>query len=113
MDRKFRLTNSSDFKRVRHTGQSFAHPFVLLIVSTNQLDHVRIGFTAGKLVGNAVQRNRAKRRMREVFRLLLPQVSPGWDVIAIAKPAILSASWDELQSAISSKLVQAGLIDAG
>lgn len=112
MDRRYRLTNSSDFKRVRHTGQSFAHPFVLLIVSKNQLDHARFGFTAGKSVGNAVQRNRAKRRLREAFRLLLPRITPGWDVVAIARPAISGASWEELQKAISTKLDQAGLIDA-
>jgi len=113
MDRRYRLTNSSDFKRVRHTGQSFAHPLVLLIVSKNQLDHARFGFAAGKSVGNAVERNRAKRRLREALRLLLPRIVPGWDVIAIARPAILSAPWDELISVISTKLDQAGLIDAG
>jgi ribonuclease P protein component len=113
MNRRYRLTNSSDFKRVRHTGQSFAHPLVLLIVSKNQLDHARFGFTAGKSVGNAVERNRAKRRLREAFRLLLPRIAPGWDVIAIARPTILSATWDELISVISTKLDRAGLIDAG
>lgn len=113
MDRRHRLTNSSDFKRVRHTGQSFAHPFVLLIVSENQLDHARFGVSASRSVGNAVQRNRAKRRLREAFRIFLPQISPGWDIVAIARPALLDASWEKLQRALLSKLSQAGLIDAG
>lgn len=113
MDRRYRLTNSSDFKRVRHTGQSFAHPLVLLIVSKNQLDHARFGIAAGKSVGNAVQRNRAKRRLREALRILLPQITPGWDIVAIARPTLLNASWDELQNVVSKKLGQAGLIDAG
>jgi ribonuclease P protein component len=113
MDRRYRLTNSSDFKRVRHTGQSFAHPLVLLIVSENQLDHARIGITAGRSVGNAVQRNRAKRRLREAFRSNLPDISPGWDIVAIARPALLNASWEKLQHVILTKLKQAGLIDAG
>lgn len=113
MNRRYRLTNSSDFKRVRQSGQSFAHPLVLLIVSENQLDHARFGFTAGKSVGNAVQRNRAKRRLREAFRIVLPRITPGWDVVAIARPELLNASWDDLQHVIMSKLNQAGIIDAG
>jgi ribonuclease P protein component len=112
MDRRYRLTNSSEFKRVRHTGQSFAHPLVLLIVSKNQLDHARFGVTAGKPVGNAVQRNRAKRRLREVFRILLPRISSGWDIVAIARPAMLDVPWAELQSVVETKLDRAGLIDA-
>jgi ribonuclease P protein component len=113
MDRRYRLTNSSDFKRVRHTGQSFAHPLVLLVISKNQLDHTRFGFTAGKTVGNAVERNRAKRRLREAFRILLPRIAPGWDIVAIARPASRTASWDDVQQALRNKLDQAGLIDAG
>ena len=112
MDRRHRLTNSSDFKRVRHTGQSFAHPLVLLIVSENQLDHARFGVSAGRSVGNAVQRNRAKRRIREAMRKSLPEIAPGWDIVAVARPAILEASWDTLLKAVSTKLTQAGLIDA-
>jgi ribonuclease P protein component len=113
MNRRYRLTNSSDFKRVRHTGQSFAHPLVLLIVSKNQHDYARFGFTAGKAVGNAVQRNRAKRRLREAFRILLPRIAPGWDIVAIARPALLDAAWQDIQHVITSQLDQAGLIDAG
>jgi ribonuclease P protein component len=64
-------------------------------------------------VGNAVQRNRAKRRLREAFRIVHPRIVPGWDIVAIARPALLNASWDDLQQVILSKLDQAGLIDAG
>ncbi|MGD2162419.1 MAG: ribonuclease P protein component [Anaerolineales bacterium] len=112
MDRRYRLTNSYDFKRVRHTGQSFAHPLVILIVSKNQLNHARFGFTAGKALGNAVRRNKAKRRLRETFRILLPRIAPGWDIIAIARPALLNASWQDLQHVIMDQLDRAGLFNA-
>ena len=47
---------------------------------------VRIGFTCSKKVGNAVARNRAKRRMREIARLTLPEIAqPGWDYVLIGR----------------------------
>lgn len=50
-------------------------------------DLTRIGFTASKKVGNAVMRNLAKRRMRELAReILVPNGRPGWDYVMVARP---------------------------
>ncbi len=50
-------------------------------------DKVQIGFTASKKIGNAVARNRAKRRLREVARAVLPRLAqPGWDYVLVARP---------------------------
>jgi ribonuclease P protein component len=47
---------------------------------------IRVGFTCSKKVGNAVARNRAKRRLREVARMVLPaQGKPGWDYVLIGR----------------------------
>ena len=70
MQRKLRLTRSTDFKRVRHDGKSTAHPFLVLIALENQLSITKVGVTAGRSVGNAVKRNRAKRLIRAALREL-------------------------------------------
>jgi ribonuclease P protein component len=50
---------------------------------------VRVGYTASKKTGNAVVRNRAKRRLREVARTVLPDLGhPGWDYVLVSKPGV-------------------------
>lgn len=53
---------------------------------------VRVGFTCSKKLGNAVARNRAKRRLREVARLALPGLAhPGWDYVLVGRPGITAS----------------------
>lgn len=110
MQRKFRLTRSTDFKRVRRTGKSYAHPFVVLVVQASEAPRVRVGVTAGRSVGGAVQRNKAKRLLREAIRPLLPQLVSGWDLILIARPALASSSLQEIRHALAGLLRRAQIL---
>jgi ribonuclease P protein component len=107
---RFRLTRSTDFKRVRRLGRSYANPLVVLVVSLNEADTSRIGVTASHSVGGAVQRNRAKRRLKACFEEFLPGIRPGRDLVAIARQPIVEAKYTVLRFAIASLLEQAGLM---
>ena len=116
MQRSFRLTRSEDFKRVRRSGKSYAHPLVVLIALNSEKNNqpgVRVGVAAGKSVGTAVHRNRAKRLLREAMRTLLPSIASiasGSDLILIARPALAAASFTEVREALQTLLQRAKLI---
>ena len=110
MQRKFRLTRSDDFKRVRRSGKSYAHPLVILVVQRNEQDTVRVGITAGRATGTAVHRNRAKRLLREAMRTLIPNTASHADVLLIARPALASASLADTRQAVQTLLQRAQLV---
>jgi ribonuclease P protein component len=110
VQRKFRLTRSEDFKRVRRSGKSYAHPLVVLIVQNNDQPRVRVGVAAGKTVGTAVYRNRTKRLLREAIRSLIPNIASGLDLILIARPALGSASLADTQRALLNLLQRAKIL---
>jgi ribonuclease P protein component len=107
---KYRLTRSTDFKRVRRTGKSYAHPFVVLMVQASEAPRARVGVTAGRSVGGAVQRNRAKRLLREAMRPLLPDLLPGWDLVLIARPALPTKSLQDIRQVITGLLRRAQIM---
>jgi ribonuclease P protein component len=113
VQRKFRLTRSEDFKRVRRSGKSYAHPLVVLIALESEesgRSRVRVGVTAGRTVGTAVTRNRAKRILREVMRPLLPTIASNLDLILIARAGLASASLEDTSQAIHNLLKRAKII---
>lgn len=68
--------------------------------------HVGAGFTATRKIGNAVTRNRAKRRLREAARVLLPQLGkPGWDYVFIARMETADIAWPRLLDDMESALI--------
>lgn len=109
MNRRFRLTRSTDFKRVRRFGKSYAHPLVVLYALKSDQSNVRVAVTAGAKLGKAVQRNRARRLLREAMRHLLPHTLPGYDLILIARKPLVEARFQDAFQALTSLLQRAQL----
>jgi ribonuclease P protein component len=108
--RCFRLTRSNDFKRVRRSGKSYAHPLVVLYALKSEQPGLRVGVSAGLAVGNAVKRNRAKRLLRTAMSELLPQTASGSDLLLIARSPLPAADLQQTRAALSILLEHAGLI---
>ena len=112
MKRKFRLTHSNDYKRVRHSGKSYAHPLSIIIVGEGQEENPRVGIQVSKALGGAVQRNRVKRQLRAIISMALPSIKHNADIVVIPRGPASRATFQEIQSAVLGLLGRAGLFGA-
>ena len=101
-----RLKQRKDFLRLAHAKRVHSTSFVLQARDRGDAQALRVGFTCSKKVGNAVARNRAKRRLREIARLILPQFGQiGHDYVLIGRANVtattkFNALQDELLAAL-------------
>mgnify|MGYP002528544805 CR=1 FL=1 len=80
------LRNRSDFLLAARARRQSTKGLLLQARRRDNEEHIRIGYTCSKKVGNAVARNRAKRRLREVARAVLPiQGKAGWDYVLVGR----------------------------
>lgn len=105
-----RLRRARDFQSVYARGRSWSNQLLAVRVLPAGPDESRFGFAVGKRVGNAVVRNRVKRRLREAVRSLRP--AGGWDVVVIARPAAATAGFAELYGALGALLRRAQVVTA-
>ena len=85
------------------------HPQVVLYVSKNRLKATRVGLTATKKVGGAVQRNRARRVMREALYQNLSQNVGGYDIILVARAQTPALKSTQLAKTVGKLLKKAGI----
>jgi ribonuclease P protein component len=110
MKRAYRLRRPDQFRRVRREGRTFSSPLLTLNLVAGRRRRLRCGFVVTKQLGNAVRRNRVKRRVREAVRLVLPAISPGYDLVFVVRsPELLTLPFVELRQLIEQLLRRAGL----
>ena len=99
-----RILRSVDFQRVYEQGIRFTGRYFsafCLRLDRAASEGPRLGFTVPRAFGKAVKRNRARRRIRELLRVRLPEIACEWDIVVNPRRSALDASQEELQREVS------------
>lgn len=100
-----RITRRQDYLRVAGTRRKAVTPGLIVQIADGVPDQARFGITCSRKVGNAVQRNRAKRRLRALVRAVLgEQGSAGRDYVLIGRPATVERPYGDLLNDLSGAL---------
>lgn len=101
MKRRLRLTRQADFDRSIRGGRRLSSASLALFVRDNEVGRLRVGFAVSRRLGNAVVRNRVKRRLRELVRSVDGDGLSGQDVVIVARPPAADASYEALRKELS------------
>lgn len=112
MQKRHRLRKSKDFAATRREGKSWANNILVLVARRTDNECSRFGFSVSKRVGNAVVRNRIKRRLKEAARTeYLPRLSESWDLVVIARKDAANADSHRLNRSLRQLFRRAKIID--
>ena len=103
------LNTNSDFRRAYARGKVYTDPALVSYVLKNRAGICRIGITASKKIGNAVQRNRARRVIRAATEML-PAVRGGYDIVFVARTKTIRKKSTEIAKVMEQQLRSAGVI---
>lgn len=103
-----RIRNRKDYSRIYEQGVRDHSRRFTIITCPNKIGIRRLGLTVGKKVGNAVQRNRLKRLLREFFRLNKCRLPASQDIVIIAKRGISPVTYRDVCAELESCLINNG-----
>ena len=113
LNRPQRIRLESDYKKILARGHRVYSQFFTLFINQQTdptLQKSRFGFIASKKVGNAVTRNRTKRVIREIVRLKLAEIKPGFDVVLIISPKAVGQQYSVLETEVITSLKRGNLL---
>lgn len=110
MPRLVMLSRPHDFAAIQEGGASRSHPLLTARFRRTDFETTRFGLATGRALGGAVVRNRVRRRLREALRAMAPALQPGWDVLIIARPSIVTADHDTMVGALRRTLSKGGAL---
>ncbi len=106
-----KLKENRDFRRAYTRGASLVSPYVVVYYMKNRRNNIRLGITAGKKIGGAVSRNRAKRVITAAFRGCLLELSSGYDFVIVARTRILSVKSTVVKASLMKLFKKADLLE--
>ncbi len=104
------LNENKDFRRLYGRGKSKVHPALVTYVMKNRAGFCRVGITTSKKIGNAVERNRARRVIREAYRTLAPSITGHYDIVFVARTRTHHIKSTALTTVMAAQLTELGLI---
>ena len=110
MDKIVSICKNNEFRRAYARGKSYVTPLVVVYVVKNRRKEARVGITTSKKVGNAVQRNRSRRVLREAYRQLADRVKPGYDLVLVARGRTPFVKSTQVQRHLERQLWDAGVL---
>lgn len=108
--RCYSLKRNKEFRYAYRAGRSTGSKSMVLVYAKGKPDEIRIGFSVSKKLGNAVVRNRIKRRLREAITPLIPDIKKGYKLIIIAKPVIIDEKLPVIQASMRYMIKKANLL---
>ncbi len=100
MEKNKRLRSNRDFKKVYKRGKGYFNRNFSLIVKKNKLQGSRVGFSITKKHGNAVERNKLKRRLKEIVRHNFNLIPEGYDLVVVPKVNTKELNYQELEKSV-------------
>ena len=104
------LSSPQDFAALQERGTMRSHPLLAARFLRTDLETTRFGMATGRALGSAVVRNRIRRRLREAIRATAPSIQPGWDVLLIARPALVAADHVTLVTTLRRQVGRGGVL---
>jgi len=98
------LRKNYEFRRLYNKGKSAASQCAVIYCRKNGKDANRLGLTVSAKLGGAVQRNRIRRRLKEIYRLNEKYLAPGYDIVIVARARSRYADYHEIESSVLSAL---------
>ena len=104
------LTRNNDFRRLYAKGRSYATSVLVTYVMKNRSRNIRIGITTSKKIGKAVLRNRSRRIIREAFRSISGELTPGYDLVFVARGKTPFVKSSDILRSMKKELKEAGVL---
>ena len=104
------LKSNRDFELVFRKGRSASHRDLVVLGRKRRPSQVRVGFCISRKTGKAVQRNRLRRRLKEIMREVEGRLDPKWDLVIVSKQTSVGLSFAHLKIRLTGLLEKLGVL---